>query len=64
MKKPSELPLFTMIDAGSYGRYYRHPDGTWVEAYSPYEQEVLSLEEADREFLTYTIVALPVEESR
>lgn len=65
-KKPSELPIFTMIDVGIDGLWYRDRDGNWVEAYSTYEAYVISAEEADDRFKvgTWKIVALPVEESQ
>ena len=59
MKKPSELPNYTVIIAEDHGTYIRYED-RWLEVYVTQTQNVFTLAEGDKEYIPYTILANPI----
>ena len=59
MKKPSELPNYTVIIAEDHGTYIRYED-QYFEVYVTQTQNVFNLTEADEELIPYTILANPI----
>lgn len=59
MKKPSELPNYTVIIAEDHGTYIRYED-RYLEVYVTQTQNVFTLAEGDEEFISYIILATPI----
>ena len=59
IKKSSALLEFTVIQPEDYGIYIRYRD-RWLEVYVTQTQNVFTLAEGDKEFISYTILATPI----
>ena len=59
MKRPSQLPNYTVIIAEDHGTYIRYED-RYFEVYVTQTQNVFNLAEADEELIPYTILATPI----
>lgn len=59
MKKPSELPIYTVILSDEVGEYIRRDADSWISLHWLKCPDVMTLQDADREFGDYAILAQP-----
>lgn len=60
MKKPSELPQYTVIKSEKHGAWVRDGKDTWAQVHAGYYQESLNLDDVDALFVPYEVVAMGI----